>query len=243
MWGGGLTVLPRRVSHSEVVRSTFVGNEAQDPQFGGDGGAIEHCGTCTGGTEGSTLDVINSTFVGNIAENGGAIWNTLEVYVLNSTFKDNAPTFQDGAIANPPPGIITFENSILDNLPGLNCRAPTNNIFSAGHNIETSIHCELEAASDQSRTDPLLGELGDNGGPTPTIPLLENSPAIDAGGNNNCPATDQRGQERPVDGDNDTIETCDIGAYEVEGDMRNPIIDALPGIIDYLMGEDGKEDE
>jgi hypothetical protein len=226
-----------------VVRSTFVRNEARDPEFGGDGGGIEHCGVCTDGTEGSTLDIINSTFDGNIAKFGGAIWNTLEIYVLNSTINDNASTFGDGAVANPPPGIITFENSILDNSPGLNCRAPTNGIFSAGHNIETSIHCELEAAGDQSRTDPLLGELGDNGGPTPTIPLLEGSPAIDAGGNNNCPATDQRGQARPVDGDNDTIETCDIGAYEVEGEMRNPIIDALPGIIDYLMGEDGEADE
>ena len=241
LWGGGLTVLPRRVSHSEVVRSTFVRNEARDPEFGGDGGGIEHCGVCTDGTEGSTLDIINSTFDGNIAKFGGAIWNTLEIYVLNSTINDNASTFGDGAVANPPPGIITFENSILDNSPGLNCRAPTNGIFSAGHNIETSIHCELEAAGDQSRTDPQLGELADNGGPTPTIALMEDSPAIDAGGNRNCPDTDQRGELRPVDGEGDDSAICDIGAYEAGVPSRNPGIDALPIILDYLLGDDAEE--
>ena len=56
--------------------------------------------------------------------------------------------------------------------------------------------------------DPLLGPLQDNGGSTPTQPLLPGSPAIDTGTNSGCPATDQRGAWR-TDG------SCDIGAYEV----------------------------
>ncbi len=42
--------------------------------------------------------------------------------------------------------------------------------------------------------------------------MLGGSPAVDAGTNIGCPATDQRGVARPVN------VTCDIGAYEVEPD-------------------------
>jgi len=52
--------------------------------------------------------------------------------------------------------------------------------------------------------------LQDNGGPTFTHALEEGSPAIDLGDPANCPATDQRGVTRPVNG------VCDIGSYELE---------------------------
>ena len=48
---------------------------------------------------------------------------------------------------------------------------------------------------DQINTDPLLGPLQDNGGPTVTHALLPGSPAIDAGDPNFTPPPfyDQRG--------------------------------------------------
>lgn len=58
-------------------------------------------------------------------------------------------------------------------------------------------------------TDPMLGALQDNGGPTQTMMLTAGSSAIDAGYNPTCAATDQRGVPRPQ-GVN-----CDIGAVEV----------------------------
>jgi hypothetical protein len=59
-------------------------------------------------------------------------------------------------------------------------------------------------------TNPELGTLADNGGPTQTIALGTGSSAIDAGGaNTTCAGTDQRGAVRPYGSG------CDIGAYEV----------------------------
>src|SRR5262249_35448785 len=61
--------------------------------------------------------------------------------------------------------------------------------------------------------DPNLGALADNGGPTQTLALLANSPAIDAGADTICANSpvsglDQRGTTRPNGGH------CDVGAYE-----------------------------
>jgi len=81
-------------------------------------------------------------------------------------------------------------------------------ITSLGHNLESADPCAFAATGDLSNTNPLLGPLADNGGKTLTLALLPGSPAINAGTNVGCPATDQRGVPRPQFG------TCDIGAYE-----------------------------
>src|SRR5690606_29583266 len=59
--------------------------------------------------------------------------------------------------------------------------------------------------------DPLIDSLQNDGGFTQTMALLPGSPAIDAGDNTACPATDQRGVTRPQG------PQCDIGAYEYDG--------------------------
>ena len=65
----------------------------------------------------------------------------------------------------------------------------------------------MRQSGDLPKFDPGLGPLADNGGPTQTHALLDDSPAINAGDAASCPLTDQRGQKRS-DG------KCDIGAYE-----------------------------
>jgi hypothetical protein len=75
-----------------------------------------------------------------------------------------------------------------------------------GGNLSADGSCELNAA-DMGR-ELKLGELGMHGGPTPTVPLLEGSPAIDFGVSG-CPATDQRGYAR--------VGNCDSGAFEFGG--------------------------
>ncbi len=69
--------------------------------------------------------------------------------------------------------------------------------------------------------DPLLGALADNGGPYMTQYPLPGSPVIDADLTQhaldlyNCTEHDQRLQFRPLDGDGDGTERCDLGAVEV----------------------------
>jgi hypothetical protein len=64
------------------------------------------------------------------------------------------------------------------------------------------------AVGDMQNTNPELGPLANNGGPTQTLALLSGGPAIDAGSDMACPPIDQRGISRPQG------PHCDIGAFE-----------------------------
>ena len=82
-----------------------------------------------------------------------------------------------------------------------------NIVVSGGHNLIQDDTCN-PVPSDLIFSDPLLGPLSDNGGSTWTHALLPGSPALDAGDDLACPATDQRGVTRPQGSH------CDIGAFE-----------------------------
>jgi hypothetical protein len=86
----------------------------------------------------------------------------------------------------------------------------------------------LTAMGDQINTDPMLGPLQDNGGPTFTHELLNGSPAIDAGDPTFTPPPDydQRGPGYP----RVVNSRIDIGAFEVQaapspyaGQVQQPI--------------------
>jgi hypothetical protein len=103
-------------------------------------------------------------------------------------------------------------NTILAYSPaGGNC---IGNISSSQHSISSDSTCVLTSTDNLTGTDPLLTALGNYGGPTQVHMLLPGSPAIDAGMADGAPASDQRGQARPVDGDGNNSIAYDIGAVE-----------------------------
>ena len=118
-----------------------------------------------------------------------------------------------------------MSNTIIANNVDAGGEAPdcTGQISSQGYNlVQNPAGCALIGGpGDITGEDPKLGPLANNGGPTQTRALLRGSPAIDAGnpappgsGGAACEARDQRGVDRPQDGDADGVATCDMGAFE-----------------------------
>ncbi|HFA50059.1 MAG TPA: T9SS type A sorting domain-containing protein [Bacteroidetes bacterium] len=232
--GGGMYNFssPSSISSPTVSNCSFSGNSANNGGSSGGGGGIHSQNSvltithstfstnttayaggglrCIGGS-GSSTTVQYCTFSGNIANTaggggGGAIDTGGEnLNVNNCTFKDN----QDAGASNRNglwlAGTTNIQNSIFDNGGG-NIETIGGGFTSLGHNIEDGNSGFLDQSTDIINTEPLLGPLADNGGPTLTHALLPNSPAIDQGGT--CGTTDQRGMPAPENG------ICDMGAFE-----------------------------
>jgi hypothetical protein len=182
-----------------LTASTIAANSA-----GGNGGGMAND---------NVLSMTNSTVSGNSAAgSGGGITNTGALTVVNSTFADNTAGVSGGSL-HQTSGAALFVNTLVAYSSPNNCAGA---LTSLGHNLDSANDCNFLEPTDLRNTDPRLGPLQDNGGPTLTRALAPASPAIDAGDNATCPNTDQRGASRPVDGNRDGLALCDIGAFEGE---------------------------
>jgi len=213
-----------------VQNCTFYGNSARasfNPNGQSSGGGIFNTG--------APARVENCTFARNSAFEGGAITNSASansaMTVSSCTFSDNPSNngyvFSHSVAAMS--STITIRNSLLQNNAttdlGVNGGGAT--IVSQGYNLsDASGGGFLNGPGDQTFTNARLDPAGlqNNGGPTQTIALTANSPAIDRGNRFGLP-TDQRGQSRPVDlpaypnvafGDG-----SDIGAFEVSDILQS----------------------
>jgi len=199
-----------------ITSSTITGNQAG--AFGGNvypgyGGGISSDGPLTisnstisgntaagnafkgfgyGGGVGSsgTMAISNSTITGNWANIGGGIYNIIGPFETGNTI------FNAGALG---------ENIFNDG----------GTITSDGYNVSSDDGGGyLNGPGDQINTDPLLGPLEDNGGPTFTHALLPGSPATNAGDPNFIPPPyyDQRGPRfiRVFNG------RIDVGSFETQ---------------------------
>jgi predicted outer membrane repeat protein len=192
--GGAIYAYVEDVS---IQSSTLSTNSAA-----GDGGAVDF--------EGSGLNVNDSTLVDNTATNGGAIANDgcVDAYLLNNTLTGNSA--QSGGGIYAPCGRLYFGANIVATSSGGDCVDSGGPDTDLGYNLFDDGSCGISVANhDLPNTNPQLDPAGlqDNGGPTQTIALEPDSPAIgyvtDA---SDCPPTDQRGYPVTV--------PCDIGAYD-----------------------------
>jgi len=175
---------------------------------------------------GATGEIVNSTFHGNLARMGlaGAIFISTDDAVLISS------TTIEGNLAPGPGGFaagiqvdasnaVTLKNSLLVNNIGGNEFNPwniRNLVGDGGGNMQwpeerPNGQAEQPATPTVIFDDPLLGVLGDYGGPTATMPLGVGSPALEAGVSAGAPAADQRGVPRTP--------AVDIGAFEGTSDQ------------------------
>ncbi|KAB8319450.1 hypothetical protein SD81_011330 [Tolypothrix campylonemoides VB511288] len=197
-----------------VSNSTLSGNSVS-ALFSVEGGGIYNSGTAT---------VSNSTLSGNESRGGGGgIFNSGTLSLVFSTLTLNRGG-NGGGIFNNASSTVTARNTIIaGNVPFLPVDSinpdVSGNFISNGYNLigDTTGSSGFGATGDivgssTNPIDPRLAALSFNGGPTETIALLEDSPAINAGDPTllaTDPTTDQRGNSRVSGG------RADIGAFEL----------------------------
>jgi hypothetical protein len=216
--GGGIyNAASLTLSHSTVWSNTVAAG-ASPFAYGG------------GVYNGGTLNVVDSTIAGNAANGGtvtasgggiAALSPTGPTTLSSVTLSANSATgstalggnlWVSGATASLRDTIVAGGTGS----PGAENCATTGlgaRVSSLGYNLEDRAQCGLTTAGDQPRSDPQLGPLQNNGGPTDTQAPPASSPAVDQGNPGDCSDAngapvpdDQRGQPR--------LSPCDVGAFE-----------------------------
>lgn len=193
--GGGIAAFQ---SNLQILDSTISGNQGGDA-----GGGVE--------SESSRLTFVDSTISSNQARVGGGIFfegNEPGSLVLRlTTVSNNTASVRGGSLlasTSPDATVVQLDHSILANgapqdLDGPG--APFPGTLTANYSlIEAPGTVLVVGAHNLIGTDPILGPLAANGGPTLTHRPLAGSPVIDAGDPAipSPPATDQRGFARIV---------------------------------------------
>ncbi|HET9033793.1 MAG TPA: right-handed parallel beta-helix repeat-containing protein [Dokdonella sp.] len=219
------------LSHWEIGGGLFVARNGGRIERStiSDNFAIRFAG---GLTQEGYLELSNSTISGNRTEqdDGGGlrVRQVTSVAIENSTITNNHAGSHGGGISfidNALPSIMisTLVAGNSSNLGGADANSTMPLTISGSSNLIVASNNALKLPADTIASDPHLGKLADNGGPTRTHALAKDSPAIDHGSNPDNFPTDQRGNGflREAHG------RADIGAYEVQASTETI---PLPGL-------------
>jgi hypothetical protein len=211
-----------------LTNDTFTANTATGGSVGGSGATA---GQALGGAvfaRNGSLTATFDTFSRNTVTNGDASAGTAsDVYVLSDGSDGGNNTSPGSGTAT-----VTLNNSILGQSGTTTVAdfvATTNGgagpTMSGANNLISSNPTAANGGFTGgviAATDPMLGPLAHNGGPTETMALPASSPAHNAGVGSAAFPTDQRGSPRPTSG------PVDIGAFEI------PFVGLPAGTIDVL---------
>jgi predicted outer membrane repeat protein len=215
--GGGLrsesfvTLDDSTISNNSALAGPGGGVAARVYGISASGSTFNNNSAFTAGGAIYAIDVTleNATISGNVANNGAGGVYAQTLLSDYSTITGNRTNtgigggvkFASAASAN---GTIIYGNTPDDlNAPN---QAPLNGNFNLIGNSAWAV------PADTINCDPMLGALGDNGGPTPTMAPAYGSCAIDAASATPTEHTDQRGRPRPAAGVDRF--RADIGAVE-----------------------------
>jgi hypothetical protein len=207
---------------AKLTDCTVSGNIASGGAFGSTSGGVFNSGLAT---------LTNCTVTGNAAEGFDLLGNTVSgtsdgvfnsgmATLTNCTISANGAAVQKvrdvGAVVYNGIGVFNTGTATLTNTIVADQSADvvgpitgSNNLIGDGTGMSGISNGDAYAnqvGTSAMPIDPLLGDLGDNGGPTYTMALLAGSPAINAGTSVGAPSTDQRHFGR--------VGAVDIGAYE-----------------------------
>jgi len=204
-----------------------------------DGSALFNDGTLS--AVNMTVDDVTATVAAGGAFNYGvdtasATGNTFtNATIANNTMSGPAGSTFGLFVAGGD--LLSLLNTIVATSPAAtNCGFGTAGaIASQGHNLDNGASCDMTAAGDLKNANPEVQPLANNGGSVLTGALASTSPAIDAGTNTGCPATDARGVSRPQG------TSCDIGAYEYVTPAPPPPPPPTPAPTEgyWMVGNDG----
>jgi CSLREA domain-containing protein len=213
--GGGISNLSR----AAIVNTTISGNRAL-----GAGGGIRNVANGYLTINASTITANRGNEPGGASEPsrfGGGVFNLdpARILMANTILAGNTDN-RTGADPDYGPdcySVATFNfTSHRDNLVGvLNAKCSLRDTTSG-----TTLFDQVGTPA--APLDPGLAPLASNGGPTRTHALLPTSRALDAdlAGTSarffDCPRADQRNERRPIDGNLDGVQRCDVGAFEYQ---------------------------
>jgi len=177
----------------------------------------------TGGPAASSAVLVNSTIAENFTRGIRSEQAPLEIAlstIANNAFRGLQFNRDLGNLGNVQ---LRVRGSVVHGHSGGDCNGLVGTDaeydLRSRNNASGDTSCGFSGATDrQNIPAPFFGPLANHGGRTPVLLPLPWSDLVDTGGQLCLPFVDQRGKTRPIDGNLDFENRCDIGAVEFDPD-------------------------